>query len=115
MKLSANNDELLPIFERLISLFVELITKKIYSLLVTEVSEKIQMSIICFEKQLYSNFHYTRYATDVTFQQENESSGNNEEGKIIMAENVNYTFTKWRYQSCSLHLKLLQLIISQAR
>lgn len=79
-----------PQFESLKSKFVKIIAEKTYAMLVTEVSKNTPMPLMCNEKQLFSNFPYARYTTDVTFQHANIKSGNMEEGKNNIVENINY-------------------------
>ena len=68
-------------FERLITGFLRMISETLFNLCVARVEEKWTMAKCRQEERAFSNFHYARYAVDVTFQQSNRPSGNISEGK----------------------------------
>ena len=70
-----------PTFERLIMIFIRLITDEFYRQFVVQTMEHHSMTVSEEKAKNFSNFRYALYATDVTFQNTNRPSGNHEESK----------------------------------
>lgn len=67
--------------ERLITNFIDSIIKPAFAPFVTQFEKNMRFSDLLTDGVKFRNFLTPRYATDVTFQQANSSSGNNQEEK----------------------------------
>lgn len=70
-------------FERVVTRFILIISKKCYILFVEENAQVLIMVYLQGCESSFSNFPEAHHATDVTFQQFFRPSGSIEEGKIF--------------------------------